>query len=131
TGTGSLTVGGGAGLGVLTFSNAEASTSVLTINSTTATNTSITIGSVTATNPAGVLNLNTGNASVDSITTGAKMLVNSTGGLINLTALNGTTLVNNTYNLLTFSGSGTYTGSFTLGNVSVPNGQVYTLNQGA
>ncbi|MGA2620279.1 MAG: autotransporter-associated beta strand repeat-containing protein, partial [Thermoguttaceae bacterium] len=98
-GSGNLTLSGGGsttGQGALTFNPAETGTSTLTLGG------AMTVGS--AGYPA-LLNFNLGNSSVDSIAA-SSLTVNAGGGIIGLNQLSGMSIVPGTYNLITFSGSG-------------------------
>ncbi len=104
-GTGTVAVGGTSGIGTLTFPNSESGVSILTVKNATATNTAITLGG--STSGAAVLNFNYNASGTDTITTGAKLVMGAGNGgaTINLSALSGSPLAANTYNLISFATS--------------------------
>jgi autotransporter-associated beta strand protein len=133
---GTVTVAGGTVAGNQgTLSLLDGAINALTIkgsNFATPSGQSLTLGG-TGAGAVAVLNLETGSSSVDSISLAGgnnnKLLVQAGGALVNLSAVAGTVLGNGTYTLLTAAGGATYTGSFSLGRVGTPNGQVANLVQ--
>ena len=89
-----------------------------------------------AANNYSILNFETSNTTTDKIVlaygvTPKKILVNAGGAVINLSALSGTSLANNTYDLITYASGSTFTGGFTLGSYTPPAGKIFYLNNTA
>ncbi len=108
------TGGGGSARGAIDLTNGSIGTLTLT---TQGTGNALAIGS--GGGLAALLNFDVANTTTDriSITGTAKLLVNSGGGIVNLTQLPTTSLATGIYSLITFSGV-TYTGTFSAGSVN-------------
>jgi fibronectin-binding autotransporter adhesin len=119
----SVALGGTTGVGTLSFPNSESATSTLTITNTSS-NTGLTLGG--STSGQAVLNLNLGNSSTDQITTGGKLVVTSSGAVINLTQLSGTSIAVNPYTLISYATS-TVPSGIVLGTYTAPSGDLEYL----
>jgi|GEM_PF-1642182 len=125
-GGGNLTVAGGATSATQgTLDLVDGLINTLTVQGATSA-TLLTLGSTTAGQNA-ILNLETGNSTVDAVTlaNAGKMTLNLGGVTINLTGLG--SLNSGAYNLINYASGSTFTGNFTLGTYTAPVGKSYYL----
>lgn len=136
---GSVVVDGGATAGTQgTISLVDGTIGTLTIQGNSYYNTSnqppaqsLTLGG-TGAGTVSIIDLETNGSANDQITLSGgnsnKLTLQAGGAVINLVPIGGATLGPGTYPLINFAAGGTYTGSFTLGSVPLPSGEVATLS---
>ena len=111
---GSLTINGGntggTPLGQGTLSLLDGGINTLTLANSTSGATNLTLGGTSGN--AALLKFDAGNTTTDQIFVGQKLLLNAGGAIVSINQLGGTSLVNNTYDLMTFSSGSVFTGTF-------------------